>query len=108
MTTNTIKRILGYSSEQRDALLRILTIGKYDALVCVRIVLNIITSLTLCSAAISEWTNSPVVCTALLILAINATFGTVLTGLFTRIIACIRRRNDRFGMLKDLYTLSNM
>ena len=105
MTTDTIKRILGYSSEQRDALLRIMTIGKYDTLTYIRIVLNILTSTTLCSAAISEWTNNPIICTALLILAINTTFGTALTGLFTRIIACIRRRNDKCGMLKDLYTL---
>lgn len=105
MTTNTIKRIWGYSSEQRDALLRIMTIGKYDTLTCIRIVLNILTSTTLCSAAISEWANSPIVCTALLILAINATFGTALTGLFTRIIACIRCRNNRRDTLKDLYTL---
>ena len=105
MTTNTIKRILGYSSEQRDALLRIMNIGKHDTLVYIRIILNVVTSMTLCSAAISEWTNSPIICTALLGLAINTTFGTALTGLFTRIIACIRCRNNRRDILKDLYTL---
>ena len=102
MTTDTIKRICGYSPEQRDALLRVMNVGKHDTLVYVRIILNIITSMTLCSAAISEWTNSPIICTALLGLAINTTFGTALTGLFTRIIARIRCKRLR-DALRDLY-----
>ena len=102
MTTDTIKRICGYSPEQRDTLLKVMNVGKHNTLVYIRIILNIITSMTLCSAAISEWTNSPIVCTALLVLAINTTFGTALTGLFTRIIARIRCKR-LCDTLRDLY-----